>query len=151
MILLGTCLFILAGGASAGARSPGSWTQITGTDQGNTSEVSLARTADGVLHVAWSRPDPAHPGSEADLLDRHISAAGKVGPDSVIEAGWVDLQNPALVSIGSDGLDLFVGATRSLKHTETISNLAFLTSSDGGGKWTLQPGDVTSKGARVLR
>jgi hypothetical protein len=110
-------------------------------------EVALARTNDGVLHAVWHQPNPAHPKSQQDLLERSISSAGTVGSASTLVSGWSSLENPALVATGGRGLDLFVGAIRSTKPHETITNLAWLRSTDGGAAWTLQPGDVAKNGA----
>jgi hypothetical protein len=44
-------------------------------------------------------------------------------------------------------LDLFVGGIRSTDANETIQNLAFFTSPDGGASWTLYPADLTKTGA----
>jgi hypothetical protein len=110
-------------------------------------EVALARTNDGVLHVAWQRRNPAHPGTKQDLLERSISSGGAVGSVSTVASGWSSFENPALVATGGRGLDLFVGAIRSLNQTETITNLAWFSTTNGGAAWTVQPGDVTKTGA----
>ena len=55
--LFGVAFLALASAAAAGP--PGSWTQVTNfSAQGsNTDEVSLGRTADGVLHILWTEDD----------------------------------------------------------------------------------------------
>lgn len=131
---------------AAEALTPGNWTQVTDSKGSILGEVGLARTADGVLHVAWSRATPAHSASEQDLLDRTISPGGVLGPPKLIVGGWSDIQNPALVATGGRGLDLFAGAVRSLNMGETINNLAFFDSPDGGATWSA-PSEVTNTDA----
>ena len=146
-VLLAIGLAALSAVPSAAARRPGVWTQITDNTTSTLSEASLARTTDGVLHVVWRRPSPAHPASTQDLLERSISSGGAVKPVRTVASGWSSLENPALVSTGGQGLDVFVGAIRSLAEKETITNLGWFTSADGGQTWVTQEGDVTKTGA----
>ncbi|HWF36645.1 MAG TPA: hypothetical protein VG295_14795 [Solirubrobacteraceae bacterium] len=140
-------VFVLAGGSVARAGTPGHWTRLTDMTASNIDEVSLARTADGVLHAAWTGPTPATPSSGRDVLVSAISPTGGVGTASVVQSDWATMANPSLVASGGNGLYLFLGATRSINPGETISNLALLASSDGGATWSLDPADVTTTGA----
>ena len=54
--------------APAVAGAPGTWTRLTDPATGGSTEwSSLARTADGVLHVAWRRGNVADPNRD-DLV-----------------------------------------------------------------------------------
>lgn len=137
----------LTGAPSAVAGTPGHWTRITDPTSSNIDEVSLARTGDGVLHAAWSRPTPSNPGAGRDLVTLPISAAGSAGTPVVVQSNWASMENPSLVATGGEGLELFVGGMRSTNFDETNANLSLLTSSDGGNTWALYPFDLTRTGA----
>jgi hypothetical protein len=137
----------LLGAPAAWAGTPGHWTQFTDATASNIDEVSLARTADGVLHAAWSRPTPSNPGSGRDLLDVPISPAGAVGAPGVIASNWATLENPSLVATGGQGLYLFEGGTRTTNADEPLANLALFASTDDGQSWTIYPSDLTKTGA----
>jgi hypothetical protein len=137
----------LLGAPPALAGTPGHWTRITDMTARNIDEVTLARTSDGVLHAAWSRPTPSNPGGGRDLLTLPISSAGTAGAPVVVASNWATMENPSLVPTGGMGLDLFEGAMRSTNFDETVANLALFTSTDGGQNWALDPLDVTKTGA----
>jgi hypothetical protein len=137
----------LTGAPAAVAGTPGHWTRITELTARNIDEVSLARTGDGALHAAWSRPTPSNPGAGRDLLTVPISSGGSVGTPVLVQSNWATMENPSLVSTGGQGLELFVGGMRSTNFDETNANLSLLTSSDGGNTWALYPFDLTRSGA----
>ncbi len=138
---------LLLGVPTASAGTVGRWTRITDPTGGNIDEVSVARTANGVLHVAWTRPTPRHPNSGRDLIVRPISIKGQAGPPVVLASNWATLANPAIVVSGTTGLDVFDGATRSTSPTESIRNLTMFSSTDGGATWGPPSGDLTATGA----
>src|SRR5262249_7391098 len=82
-----------------------------------------------------------------DLLERPISAGGAVGSPVLISANWATMGNPSVVASGAKGLDVFVGAIRSVKPTETITNLARFSSANGGAGWSVDPDKVSNTGA----
>lgn len=129
------------------AGTPGHWTRITDVTASNIDEVTLARTGDGVLHAAWSRPTPSNPGAGRDLLELPIAAGGAAGSPMLVADNWATMANPYLVATGGSGLDLFLGATRSTNFDETVANLALFSSPDGGKSWALNPADLTKTGA----
>src|SRR4051812_34536273 len=47
---------VLVAVPAAHAGAPGKWTQLGDADLANIDEATLARTADGVLHVVWTFP-----------------------------------------------------------------------------------------------
>jgi hypothetical protein len=137
----------LVGAPAALAGTPGHWTRITDLTASNIDEVSLARTGDGALHAAWTRPTPSNPGAGRDLLTVPISAGGSAGVPVVVQSNWAVMENPSLVATGGEGLELFLGGMRSTNFDETNANLSLLTSSDGGNTWALYPFDLTRTGA----
>ena len=137
----------LLGASPALAGTPGHWSRITDLTAGNNDEVSLARTADGVLHAAWSRPTPSNPGAGRDLLEVSITPGGSIGVPLLVQSNWASMENPSLVASGGTGLELFVGGMRSTNFGETNANLSLLASSNGGSTWTLYPFDLTRTGA----
>jgi hypothetical protein len=130
--------------ASAAHAAATSWTQITPATEGNTDEVSVARTADGNLHVVWTRPTPS-PGS--DLLETPIAPSGVVGASGLIASNWASFLNPAVVASSSYGLDVFVGGIHSIAPGDPHVNLSQFSSTDGGATWTLYPSDLTNTGS----
>lgn len=136
-----------ASAPAASAGTPGHWSELTNPTASNIDEVSLARTGDGVLHAAWSRPTPLNPGAGRDLMTVAISPGGSVGTPVVVQSNWASMENPSLVATGGEGLEAFVGGMRSTNFDETNANLSMLTSSDGGGTWALYPFDLTRTGA----
>ena len=67
--------------ATAAAGPPGNWTRVTGSPQAghNTDQVGLARTDDGVLHVAYTVNPPGGPDT---LMHRAIAADAKSVSDA---------------------------------------------------------------------
>src|SRR5687767_10412527 len=84
---------LAAGVAAPAAAAP--WKQVTTPDGSSIDQVGLARTADGVLHLAWHHP--TGPNTE-DLLHTVISRDGKIGATNPIQSGWTGFTNPALVA-----------------------------------------------------
>lgn len=124
------------------AAPPGQWKQVTGigADDGNPMRPDLARTADGVLHVSWSR-DVSLGGS---LLHSAISADAKTvsGPVPIYDnvAGGVNYHSDLVVA--PDGtLRAFFAATNVFDNV-----LATATSADGGASWAVG-GPVSKSGA----
>src|SRR6185503_1130692 len=76
------------------------WQRLTAPDGRTIDQVALARSADGILHVAWHHP--TGPNTE-DLLHTSVAPDGTIGATVPINSGWVGFQNPALVT-APDGL-----------------------------------------------
>ena len=128
-------VFAIAGSASAGP--PGQWTRLPGTVI-NFAEPGLARTSDGVLHVVFTRRN----GNKEDLIHLEISAAGKVGGDSVAIGGWSAMSHPDLLRMPDGTLRAFFGGIRSTSPGETNKRLSTATAPASGAPWTLKSGDV---------
>ena len=99
-------LIVAASAAPAAHAAP--WKRVTTPDGASTDQVGLARTADGVLHVAWHHP--TGPNTE-DLLHTAISSAGQVGATTPVQSGWTGFTNTALV-VDPGGLRAFWGGFR---------------------------------------
>src|SRR5436305_12121319 len=99
--------------SAALAGAPGSWTPVTPATGVNIDQVTLLRTPDGVLHVAWLAKNAADATRE-DLATAPVSPAGAVGAPVAIETGWASLSNPALAAAPGGGLRIFFGGIRSL-------------------------------------
>jgi len=117
---------------------------LTTPDGGSTSQVGLARTADGVLHVAWHRP--TGPNSE-DLLHTVVSRAGRIGATNPIQSGWTGFSNPSLV-VDPGGLRAFWGGFRTTDSSDPQREISTALSPDGGASWALQPGQVNPAGGQ---
>lgn len=126
----------VAAAPAALAGTPGHWTRITDMTASNIDEVTLARTTDGVLHAAWTRPTPSNPGSGRDLLELPISAGGAAGSPVLVASNYATLENPSAIATGGSGLELFVGAIHSTDTSDPIQNLVYFTSGDGGQSWS---------------
>jgi hypothetical protein len=129
---------VLAGAAAAphAAGAAGRWQRFGGG--GNISDqVGLARTPDGVLHVAWRR----RRGRVQDLLQTSIAPSGKVGATTTIATGWASIGSPALVANGSQ-LAAFFPGTQTLITGDPTEGLDLATSADGGRTWTLAPAAI---------
>jgi hypothetical protein len=134
---------LLAGWAAAPAGAA-PWKRVTTPDGSSTDQVGLARTGDGVLHVAWHHP--TGPNTE-DLNHTVITPAGRVGPTSPIQSGWTGFTNTALV-VEPGGLRAFWGGFRTTDSSDPQRETNTALSSDGGASWTLQPGQVNPDGAQ---
>jgi hypothetical protein len=133
---------LLAGVQSAGAAT---WKQVTAPGGSNIDQVSLVRTADGVLHVGWRAQ--TSPTTDA-LYHTAISAAGQIGATSPIATGWAVIENPALVYDVNKVVALF-GGIRTTAPNEPNQDLNVAFSPDFGASWQVQTGSVVPVGAQA--
>jgi hypothetical protein len=139
--------FVLAALSLAYCAQPASaeaWRQVTASGGGSTDQVSLARTPDGTLHVAWRNTQS----TSADLLHTAITPAGTIGATTPIVSGWVGIQNPAIVYVGI-GLVVFFGGQRSLDSSDPNRELQMADSIDNGASWTAAKGSIVPIGAQA--
>jgi hypothetical protein len=126
-----------AGAASAGP--PGVWTRIGDPTGTSTEQVGVARTPDGVLHVAWLRKN----GAGADLMHTAIARNGRAaGRPAAIVTGWAQIESPALVASPDGSLRAVFGGTRSTDASETNASMNTATAGEGGDGWTLVTGSI---------
>jgi hypothetical protein len=121
------------------------WKRVTTPDLANSDQAGVARTADGVLHLVWS---PRASQNTEDLRHTAIAANGRLGVTSAVQSGWAGLTNAALV-VEPAGLRVFVGGQRSTDPSEANDELSTLLSTDGGGSWSLQAGNVVPDGGQA--
>lgn len=136
---------MLAFPALAYAGPPGTWTQVTGPGIGvngsNTDELGLARTGDGVLHVAWTQ---APNGSYNDgLMHSTISADGKAvsGPDTIL-SGFEFNNSVDLLLSPDGGLRVFFAGLNPGSPLDDL--LATATAGADGKTWSVQPTPVSN-------
>ena len=135
---------VIIAAAAAPAAQAARWARVTTPDGSSTDQVGLARTADGVLHVAWHHPTGPN---TADLLHTAISPAGTVGATNPVQSGWTNITNPALV-VEPGGLRAFWGGFRTTDPNDPHNETNTALSPDGGASWALQPGSVVPLGAQ---
>jgi hypothetical protein len=125
---------VCAGVTTAGV--PGRWDAVTqgaNVPGDSANELGVARTRDGVLHVAWKERTGAL--TEA-IRHRTVSAAGRVGPVSTIVAGWVGLSDPELVTEPGGGLRVYFGGQRSTDPGDPFAGLLTATAPASGASWS---------------
>jgi hypothetical protein len=119
------------------AGPPGKWTRITATTGRNIDDLGLARTSDGVLHVAWIRQN----GTKEDLVHTSIRPDGSVlAAANTIETGWAAIGNPDLIVLPNVSLRVFFGGIRGLSPTDSNSGMNTSAGNAAGTSWSLKPG-----------
>ena len=126
---------VLAAVAEAGPR--GQWSRLPGTVV-NFAEPGLARTADGRLHVLYTRRN----GSKDDLAHLAVSPGGSVGAAAVALGGWSAMSHPDLLRMPDGSLRAFFGGIRSTASGETNNAMNTATASAAGMPWALKPGNA---------
>src|SRR5947208_2832490 len=128
--------WILALGLAVGvapATAAAKWTQVTAGKQGNSDVLGLARTADGVLHVAWNVEDTPN------LQSIHITPitpAGALGTAADVVTGWAGAGDPALVVEPGGGLRIFFGGIHSTDTADPLVGMISASSGADGAIWT---------------
>jgi hypothetical protein len=127
-LLAAGCLacFLLAGSAAGGP--PGRWSAVA-EGQGlraATQEIGLARTSDGVLHVAW-RQDTGP--LSAEVRVRAITRSGELRPTVTAVSGYGLSADPALLA-GPASVQLFFAAGTP------IEGLLSATAPAAGSPWS---------------
>jgi hypothetical protein len=115
---------LVAGAVRAATAAP-AWSRISGPTQAG-SQLGLARTADGVLHVIWNRGN-----SSTSISETRLSPAGKAIGTSTVATGWNGNGGLALVAMPDKSLRLFAPGTGGINT---------FTAPTTGGSWTHQSG-----------
>jgi hypothetical protein len=115
----------LAAGAVGASTGGSSWSRISGPTQPG-SQLGLARTQDGVLHVIWNRG-----ATGTSIFETHISPAGKSAGTSTVTSGWNGNGGLALLVMPDKTLRLFASGTGGINT---------FTAPAGGRNWSLQKG-----------
>jgi hypothetical protein len=127
---------VIASSATAGP--PGSWTRVTDKNGRNIDQVGLARTGDGVLHVAWKRRNgPTNDG----IRHTPISPAGKVGSAGVVLDGFKSAGDPDVVATPDGKLRVFFNG---LGDTVDAAGVVSATAPASGGAWKREGVRVSS-------
>jgi hypothetical protein len=123
-----------AGATTAGM--PGRWDVVVrggGVPGNSASDLGVARTRDGVLHVAWK--ERTGPLTEA-IRHSSITAAGRLGPTSPIVSGWSGAGDPELVVESGGGLRVYFGGQHSTDSSDPLFGLLTATSPASGASWS---------------
>ena len=127
-------------------RAGGGWTKVSTGSVDSLSEITLQRTADGVLHAVYVQDS----GTAEAYEHSTISTSGAVTGHSDLVGAWSALvSNPELLATPSGGLRLVFSG---LQDTDTANfyshGYAYDTTSDASGAaWSLQPHALTKFGA----
>jgi hypothetical protein len=129
--------------SAASAARAADWERITSASSGTRSgEVSLLRTAEGTLHVAWVSSTASY---RHRLDHRPIAPDGSVGTRATITEDWLEMSDPALTA-GPDGLRVLFGGLHTAHPDEINTELNTAVSVDGGFTWGLQDGSIVHSG-----
>jgi hypothetical protein len=149
--LLAATTSVSSATTAASLGPPGQWTRVTETNGRNTDLVGLARTGDGVLHVAWQRHEPNFRGG---IWHSAIGPDGNlVGNANAIVTDWGAVNDPDLVRTADGGLRVFFGGLRNAFVGDPNNSLNTASAPASGASWALQPGSVartTSVYARTV-
>lgn len=146
-LIVAVLVLVTAFAPQALAGPPGKWTRVTGVEgveAQNTDEVGLERTADGVLHVAWTRSA----GGLADvLLHSAIAANAKSvsGPIPILAAANNGL-NPSVDLVAAPGGGLRVLFAGLFPETPLDRVMSSATAPAAGAPWSAAE-PVSSNGA----
>lgn len=124
-------LALLLAAAPSGAAT---WRPVTSGKQGNSNVLGLARTADGVLHVAWNVDNPDNTES---LNLTNIAPNGTISAPSPIVSGWAGVGSPGLAVDVPGVLRVFFGGSRTTNQGEDLFGMITAQSSTGGQSWEL--------------
>ncbi len=136
----------LACAGTAQAGPPGKWTQVTGVggqEDLNILRVGLLRTADGVLHVGWSRAGAAN---SATVLHSSVSADAKTvaGPDTIFTYTGGANESVALVR-APEGIRAFFAGLEAGSVLDRA--MATATSANGQAWSAASPASFAGAGA----
>ncbi len=125
--VIGVATLALVAGVGRAAPAGSSWSRISGPNQPG-SQLGLARTADGTLHVIWNRGSTG-----TSIFETRISPAGKTVGTSTVATGWSE----------NGGLGLLVMPDKTLRLFAAGANgINTFTSPAAGGSWRRQNGIV---------
>jgi hypothetical protein len=143
-VLLALSVGLATGVAAAragGSGGPGgSWDLVSTPAQSSISVIGLARTSDGVLHVAWQR----ELSSGGALMHTPIGSGGSLGSATQIVGGWTAVGDAALVAEPGGGLRVFFAGTHSTTAGEPLFGLNTATAPASGAQWTLTPSSIAT-------
>src|SRR5436305_11640856 len=122
----------VAATAGQAVRSRAVWARLSVSAQPG-AQLGLARTADGVLHVAWNRGV-----SPTSIFETRISPAGGTIGTSTVATGFDGNAGLALLVMPDRTLRLFAAGARRPGSSEYGINT--FTAPAAGAHWSLQSG-----------
>jgi hypothetical protein len=123
VLAVAAAALMTAAGRAAPAGSP--WSRVSGPTQPG-SQLGLARTSDGVLHVIWNRGN-----NSSSILETRLSSAGKTLGTSAVATGWQGNGGLALVVMPDKTLRLFAAGAGGINT---------FTAPASGREWSVQSG-----------
>lgn len=133
------------GSATGHARLAGGWKPVSSGSVDVLSEITVARTSDGVLHAVYAQDV----GTADEYEHTAISTSGSVLSRSKPVGTWGTLiHNPKLLRSTTGGLRLVFSGLQDTNSANFYSHgYAYDTTSDAAGAtWTLQPRALTRFG-----
>jgi hypothetical protein len=122
----------LAAGAVGASTRGSTWSRISGPTQPG-SQLGLARTQDGVLHVIWNRG-----ATPTSIFETRLTAAGAPAGTSAVATGWDGNAGLGLLVMPDRSLRLF--ASGGVHPGSNPSGINTLTAPEHGGSWAVQGG-----------
>src|SRR3954454_3678887 len=135
LLLLAT---VASGTTSMRAGAPGTWSLLGSGIRTVSGQIGTARTADGVLHVIWSRGGA---GTPYGLFETAVTPAGKVSAAQTIVSGWARIDD--VDATVTKGKPLTIGFTGTKTDT-TGDPTNGLTLATKNGSWTVGAAAVYS-------
>jgi hypothetical protein len=123
---------VTSGAVSSRMGAPGSWSHVGSGIRSVSGQVGTARTADGVLHVIWSRGGA---GASQALLESTVTPAGVVASPTVIVSGWSRIDDVAATFATGKPLTVVFTGTKTDTTGDPTNGLNLATKS--GGVWTV--------------
>lgn len=124
-------------------RAASAWTKVSTGTVDSLSEVTAARTSDGVLHLVYA----TEVGTDAAYQRTSLSTTGAVvGRGSVLGGPWASLvHNPQLLRTGDDDLRLVFSGLQDTDTSNFFSDgrMYEATSDASAASWTLEPRALT--------
>lgn len=131
--LLAAAGLLLALPATTQAGPPGGWSLVGDGRLVISGQNGVARTPDGILHVAWQR---LRPDGAGEVMHTPISPAGAVGASTPIVTGWSSVGDPSLIAQGGT-LTAFFAGTPTTETGNPQDGLDMAASGDGGASWAV--------------
>jgi hypothetical protein len=120
---------VASGATNSRAGAPGSWSLAGSGIRVLSSQIGTARTADGVLHVIWSRGGA---GAPEQLLETTVSPAGAVSAPTVVVSGWSRIDDVAATFATGKPLTVVFTGTKTDTTGDPTNGLNLATNSGGG-------------------
>jgi hypothetical protein len=121
---------------------PGTWTKFSSGIVDPGAQLSLLRTADGHLHVAWVKKNKAN---DLGVASTTFSLAGSLQGTSMAINHWLSLdQTLALVPDGKDIRLIFNGAQDNNPSNKFNLSARYTATSANGNAWSLIKGSLSS-------